>query len=109
MASEETLKRIGSEWNKNGMCRIYFNDLQGLYGLKLSLYHTGNISSASLDGEPISNSSARKICSALAGKLWFDCNDGKFYSRDLGPNTTQKLIATIETRAAAMEASHATV
>jgi hypothetical protein len=53
----------GKRWQKNGMDRIYFNasDL----GLECTRYNTGNISSATFNGERISNSWARELSAAV--------------------------------------------
>ncbi len=90
----------GREWIKDGKHRVYFNDdvMCDLYGLKTSHYNTGNVSSASLNGEPISNSRARKILSTLVGKLWYDLADGQFHSQYLSDSTVEKLVAEITRR-----------
>lgn len=84
----EQLKKIGgSEWQKGDYHRIYFNNLAEIYGLTCSFYNTGNVSSASLDGEKISNSGARRILSALGdAKLWYDVNSGRFGYKFYGNN-----------------------
>lgn len=87
-----TLKQIGgSEWMKNGMHRVYFNDLPALYGLSCEHYGTGNISSAKLNGEGISNSHARKLISALSGKFWYDVTSGTFQGQYL----SKEIVATL--------------
>lgn len=94
----------GKEWQSNGYHRVYFNNLAELYGLECSYYKTGNISSATLNGESISNSQARKLSSGLAfGKVWFDLKDGEFHTKDLGPQTSEKLIGAIKTRIQSLE------
>src|SRR5690554_4896083 len=61
----------GRLWEKNGHRRIYINNLSVLYGLETTRYNTGNIASAKLDGERISNNSARQILSMLnSSALW---------------------------------------
>ena len=73
---------IGSEWQKNNMHRIYFNDIAALYGLHTSHYNTGNISGATLDGEKISNTSARKLAVQMVSmKIWYDFADDKFHGK----------------------------
>jgi len=52
----------GNRWQKNGMDRIYFKASQ--LGLDYSCYKTGNISSATFNGERISNSEANRMCAA---------------------------------------------
>jgi len=91
----------GNLWEKNGRSRVYMNDLVGLYGLEVSRYNTGNISSALLRGERISNSRATKIVGHLAyAKLYWDVNAGAWGSRDLDPDYQADLVAEIETRLA---------
>lgn len=82
IAKMETKKLIeagGSVWEKNGMTRIYFNDLATWYGLEVARYNTGNVSGATLDGESISNSEAKKILTALSEtKVWYDVDAQEF-------------------------------
>ncbi len=106
----EKLKLLGSEWQKNGYHRIYFNELTELFGLSCRYYNTGNISSATLDGERITNCRAAEIASALANsKLWFDMEDQKFHSKMYGCRTytaevmRDEIIAEINRRCAEME------
>ena len=59
----ETLLAMGaSRWSKYGRDRLYLrNCYQELLKMKISYYNSGNISSASIDGEGISNSEAYRI------------------------------------------------
>ena len=100
----EILKALGAkEWKTETHHRFYFNDLRGLYGLKMTFYGTGNISSATLDGESISNCSAKKIATELDfGKIWFDANTNQFGSKEIGSAKVSAIIDEIETRAAAL-------
>jgi hypothetical protein len=75
---ENLLAIGGKRWQKNGKDRIYINDWASFVGLDTSHYNTGNISSASWQGEPISNSQARLILGSL-DKVWFDTSDGKLH------------------------------
>lgn len=69
-----------SDWEKSGQHRIYFNYLGDFYGYKPSYYKSGNISSAMVDGEIISNGFARELENDLRNsKIWFDYNDMKFH------------------------------
>jgi len=78
----EKLKEMGNEWIKGDHHRIYFNNLAEMYGLETGRYGTGNISSATLDGEKTSNNQARRIASDLKElKIWYDVKKGKFFSR----------------------------
>jgi len=89
---EDLLKVGGNEWRKENMHRIYFNDMPGLYGVKVTRYNTGNVSSATLDGERISNSAARKILNKLCcGKFWYDVPTGQFMSRGLAESDARIL------------------
>ena len=100
----EILKALGAkEWKTETHHRFYFNDLAGLYGLKVTRYNTGNISSATLDGESISNSAARRIKTELDfGKIWFDVPTGKFGSKEIGSSKVSAIISEIENRAEKM-------
>ena len=71
-------KKYG-RWTKQGFNgkvydRIYFNvtDL----GMEVSYYRSGNISSAAVDGEHISNCEARRI---MGGKAYFDLTDNTLH------------------------------
>jgi len=74
----------GNAWEKNGYARVYFNGTEIAHHshLEVTRYNTGNISSATLDGEIISNSTAWDILSNLSDtKFWYDLNDNKFYTK----------------------------
>jgi hypothetical protein len=79
----ETLKSLGGrDWTSGdgSKRRIYFNNLAELAGLSVTAYESGNIRSATFDGEAISNSEARKIESALRwAKLYYDFADDQFH------------------------------
>ena len=66
----------GRLWEKNGKRRVYFNDLEVIYGLEIIRYESGRISSAKLDGEKISNSEAGRMISNF-GRIWLE--DGKIF------------------------------
>jgi hypothetical protein len=87
----------GSEWESGDNHRVYFNDLPELYGLQAERYGTGNISSATLDGQKISNSKARKIESGLSGsKVWYNVKTGKYESKGLSESAEKKIISNIQ-------------
>lgn len=77
-ATLEQLTKIGGKlWEKNGARRVYFNNVDELFGLETELFGTGNIRHAWLDGELISNRHAGKILGDLgAMKLWVDLING---------------------------------
>ena len=83
--TREQLEAAGGRyWEKNGMHRVYFNSLSERIGMNLSFYKTGNISSASLNGEGISNSEARRILWSLEnGKFWYDLDTWMFMKKGL--------------------------
>ena len=78
----ETLEKLGGKlWEKGDKRRIYFD--AGLVldhaGLTVQRYNTGNICGAQLNGETISNSSAKRIIGAFSGfHFYYDLTDGKF-------------------------------
>lgn len=97
----EQLEKLGGKrWTKAGGVRVYFNDLPQWFGLRVTRYNTGNISSATLDGEPISNSQAQEILEACRfGKLWWDSADEQFHWRGLESrrfNIAEPIIDTIK-------------
>lgn len=78
---EKSLTEIGcTVWEKYCRKRIYVNSddqIEKVFGLSVSRYNTGNICSAFLNGEKISNSQARRL---LTVKPYFDCLSGKWVS-----------------------------
>lgn len=89
MTPDSLIKIGGKEWKKDGRHNIYFNNLREHIGLQLSFYNTGNISSARLNGEIISNSQAKEICTSLDfGKLWFDVKENSFHYSGIRNNRT---------------------
>ena len=92
----------GRRWTKAGHNRIYLNNLAELYGLRYGTYNTGNISWAELDGERISNNSARRILFTLnSAKVWYDCNTGRFESKGLDEKTAARILSALNTEVAA--------
>jgi hypothetical protein len=73
----ETMTAIGgNRWQRGDKDRVYLNDWASLIGLEVSRYNTGNISSAALNGEKISNSEAGRLLGSV-DKVYFDNTDGK--------------------------------
>ena len=62
-------------WTKGVYDRLYIRST--LCGLELSFYNTGNIRSAKLNGDPISNCRARKL---REGKNYIDLADGSVHA-----------------------------
>src|SRR5690606_35868407 len=71
ITAQQILALGGREWTgRNGQQRIYLNDWYKWAGLEISWYKgSGSISSATLNGELISN---RKASMLLAAKVWYD-------------------------------------
>jgi len=94
---EEKLLQIGNEWKKGTMHRIYFSNLPKLYGLNIQRHKTGNIKSATLNEEKISNNKATKLEIALnSGKMWYNVNTGKINSKDLSEKQQEIIISNIK-------------
>lgn len=70
----------GSRWQRGDMDRVYFNDWPEFAGIETTRYGTGNISSATYQGEGISNSQGYKLLGSI-DKLYFDVNTGKIHVR----------------------------
>jgi hypothetical protein len=82
MTMTELLVQKGCRrWQKAGKDRIYLpvELMMSLIGLKLHRYGSGNISSATQNGEKISNSSAREILNDMDG-AYYDIQTNKFVS-----------------------------
>lgn len=97
---EQRLLELGNLWERGEMRRIYFDDLEALYGLQISRYNTGNISSARLDGESISNTEARRLVDRLPEKLWYDCNTSEFRHRGGEAHAADVIVSEIRRRVA---------
>ena len=94
------LKTLGTEWEAHGKHRIYFNDLAEYVGLDCDYYNTGNVSSARLNGEKISNTRASAMLSQLnSGKIWFDYADSKFYGKGMDAEFMKTICAAIRAKA----------
>lgn len=108
--NEQQLVAVGGKaWtSKDGTKhRVYFNALDRWYGLQYTTYNTGNVASATLDGQHLSNSDARRILVATqCGKLWYDLDRQTWASRDLDshydPNIAQVIVERIEAKVAAL-------
>lgn len=80
----EKLETLGlTHWIKGDNDRIYINNphhFKLIFGLELDFYKTGNIRSAYLNGEKISNSKAEKC---FYGRPYYDCKAGKWCNTNL--------------------------
>lgn len=86
----------GSMWERGTMSRVYFNDLSKFFGLRVSYYNSGNVSSATLNGEPVSNSTARSLLRELDGKLWYDVTTGKWMHQLSSKSAARTIISEIK-------------
>lgn len=98
MITEEKLEKAGGKlWEKAGMRRMYFNNLNDYIGLECNYYKTGNISSANLNGTSISNNKARGIKSQLYnGKVYFDLNNKEFGYKYINEELAEEVIEGIK-------------
>jgi len=104
MSEEKTIQILtekfnGNLWEKYGKRRIYFDgaDIAQRQGLDWSTYNSGNISSARLDGEKISNSEAKRILGEFRWfKIWYDLVDGEFHVRGDGYKSEIQYPASLE-------------
>jgi len=80
-AKEGLIELGGKHWQSGDKSkeRVYLSNalLEKLIGLKTDRYGTGNISSASLQGEKISNSRAREIISGFGQNPYYDLREKK--------------------------------
>lgn len=103
MATQYTVEQLtaigGKVWEKADMKRVYFNEykLAELYGLEYDTYKSGMVSSATIDGEPTSNSFANKLLGKLTiAKFWYDFNTNEFRSKGMDSELTAIIVKSIE-------------
>jgi len=101
-----SLEKIGGRrWTSGSMDRVYFNDLAAWLGLEYTTYKSGNVSGAKLNGEDISNGSAKRLLADLSSsKFWFDCNTGEFASKFLSDERAETIKANVLARLEALDA-----
>jgi hypothetical protein len=94
------IKLGGREWKTDKHYRIYFNDIKKRYfeliKLEVGYYKTGNVSWATVNGNGISNSTAREILNSVIGKLYYDVRAGKFDTDYLDREIFDILVADIK-------------
>lgn len=92
-----TLKALGGkEWQSGDRHRVYFNNLAGWYGLRVSEYNSGNISSATLWGSPCSHRQANAIWGRLLpAKVYFDVPTGAFYGQQISKDDLNEIVKAI--------------
>lgn len=67
-----------NRWTKYERDRLYIRRLTDLIGLSYTRYNSGNVSSAELNGESISNSECNRILAAL-DKAYIDLKTNTVY------------------------------
>lgn len=71
----------GKLWTGSSARRVYFNLSLQEIGLRVDRYNTGNIASAGLNGESISNTRANEISNVLREtKVWWE--NGQLRTRE---------------------------
>lgn len=89
MMSEETISRLEAKgfkrWQKGSLDRLYINATD--LGLVVSYYKTGNVSSATWQGERITNADARRL---MGSKVWVDVSTGELHVRTDYDNGTDE-------------------
>lgn len=76
----QAMKNVGNEWKGGDHHRLYFNIPYEELGLEVWYYKSGNVSSAKLDGERISNSEARRVMGRI-GKVFYDMVSGEIVTQ----------------------------
>lgn len=96
--TQEQIERLinagASRWTKYERDRLYIKRLADLIGLSYTKYNTGNISSAELNGETISNSECNRILAAL-NKAYIDLKTNTIYI-DGREDAAEVIIAGLE-------------
>ena len=102
----ETIRTITNSWKhpRTGEERLYLDQYAAcrFIGLSVQRYKSGNIRQATLDGERISNSDARRIVDAMF-RAYYSVTTGKWYaSNDLAIDLVIDKLAEMEKAAAQM-------
>ena len=92
----EALEKKGfSRWTKGNMDRLYFS-LEKSGALELDYYKSGNLRSADLEGERISNAEA---CRLLAVKCFIDLKNGNKLVVQYGREEAQEMVRNLAEKA----------
>lgn len=92
---EDLEKKGFNRWTKGEMDRLYFN-LEKAGALELDYYKSGNLRSAYLDGERISNAEA---CRLLAVKCFIDLKNGNKLVVQYGREEAQEVVRELAEKA----------
>lgn len=76
--AEQIIGIGGNEWIRNGRHRVYLPDsaILDILGLEIDYYKSGNIGSATRNGQPISNSEAGRLSNAIDKVYWDSTSSG---------------------------------
>ena len=92
---EELKKRGFNRWTKGDMDRLYFDVKKSEY-FSVDYYKSGNVSSAYLEGERISNAEAYRIMSV---KCFIDLKNNNELVVQYGNEESQKIVRELAKKA----------
>lgn len=97
LSVDQMIKIGGKEWERGEDHRVYFsNDLiADLIELKIYRNSRGKVSSATLKGERISNSS---VSNYLPGQFYYDVKEDKFFTIACGEELAQEIVDAMKAR-----------
>jgi hypothetical protein len=96
----EKLKQIGSEWIKNDIHRIYFNNIFDLLEAEITYHKTGTFDNVKINGQRISNNDANSI--KMSAKVWYDVKTGEFDYKNLDKIYFDQIVDEIKSKVEAM-------
>ncbi len=104
MATTGTAEITLSGWTNptTGEHRRYLNGWEEAIGLQIHYYNTGNVSSATLDGEHISNTAAGH----MSAKIWLDDTDRVHVDHYIGSALSARQVTQRITAAMQADPSH---
>ena len=93
----EDLMAMGAKrWQKAGYDRLYLNNAGlKLAGLEISRYNTGNVSSAKLNGEKVSNTKGSNMAS-IVERAYIDLTTGKLHCTHAKDDDVQQAVIALE-------------
>lgn len=87
------------EWNKAGAAKVYFNNIEELYGLKFISSESGKITDVTVDGESVGLPKGLILRRKLAfGRVWFDFKTEKFEFDGIDPVIANCIIDEIQNK-----------
>jgi hypothetical protein len=98
MIDTEKLKLFGSEWIKNDMHRIYFNNIFEHLDAEITYHKSGTFDNVKINGQRISNNKANGI--KQFAKIWYDVKTGKFESKNIDKIYFDQVVESIKEKVA---------